>query len=592
MSETRPLTITESANPLTLDIDEAGPTEIVRLLRQCDAQVFTGYLGHPGILDDEVLEEAARVAWKLSRVLLAGDSGCVVLSGAGTSGRLAVFLAKEFNRQLRQLRMAEVFTATIAGGEPAIIQPVEAAEDRAQAGIDDARRVVPTGATSGLYIGISAGLSAPYIAGQLRYVRQLPNFSAVLVGFNPAGQARSTRAEPDSPSMAESIAEWKDDERFHLLTPVYGPEVIRGSTRMKGATCTKLLIETIFQLALQCAGALEDKQALEPGEDGSLRPLRAALLECYMRYRATFDAAYHDVPSLAALVRLAGNALRSMGRIYYLGKGTAGMIGVMDASECPPTFGADPFDVRGFIQEGWSAWLDDDRDLSSLGRGYGIAFKDFEDDFLPEISRGDLVIGTAISAPGDNLLGLLEAAAAKRCRTALVVVSPLAPSAEELPAALDHVCHVDVPSLGFRPGYFNEAEVALKLVLNAVTTGGHVLAGKVYGNTMIDLRISNTKLYARALWTLRTLTGVDELSARIALHKAVFDTDELTREQGAATPIDVVRAAGEKRGIVPRALLMATGRFTVSEAGRTVAEDPFVRRVIEGAVASRGTQNP
>ena len=54
--------------------------------------------------------------------------------------------------------------------------------------------------------------------------------------------------------MAEVIAEWGDDDRLDTLTPVYGPEVIRGSTRMKGATCTKLLLETIFQLALQAAG--------------------------------------------------------------------------------------------------------------------------------------------------------------------------------------------------------------------------------------------------------------------------------------------------------------------------------------------------
>lgn len=578
------LTITESANPLTSNIDVAGPTEIVRLLRQCDAQVFTGYLGYPAILDDEVLEEAARVAWRLSRVLLAGESGCVLISGAGTSGRLAVFLAREFNRQLRSFRMPEVFEACIAGGERAIIAPVEAAEDRSAPGIEDARKAVHADVTSGLYIGITAGLSAPYVAAQLNHFRTLPAWKSVLVGFNPMSQVRASRAEVDSLSMAEVIAGWGDDDRLDTLTPVYGPEVIRGSTRMKGATCTKLLLETIFQLALQAAGIDDEAGKIEPGPDGSLRPLRAALLECYMRYRTVFDAAYHDVPALSALVRLAGNALKSMGRIYYIGRGTAGMMCVMDASECPPTFGADPFDVRAFIQEGWAAWLGEDRDLTNLGRGYAISFEDFESEFLPEVGRGDLVIGCVISTPTDSVLELLEEAATRRCRTALVVVSPLAPKLDELPKALDLVCHVDVPSLGFRPGYFNEAEIALKLVLNAITTGGHILSGKVYGNTMIDLRLSNTKLYARALSTLQTLAGVDEATAKLALHRAVFDTDDLPKEQADAPPMDVVRAAGDRRGIVPRALLIATKRFTVAQATRMLAEDPFVRRVVEGAI--------
>lgn len=579
--------ITESPNPLTHRIDEASPLEILRLLRQCDAQLFAGYLEFPGLLDEETLQTAARVAWRLSRILAEPDSGAVILSGAGTSGRLAIFCEREFNRQLRALRVPEVFTSLIAGGERAIITPVEAAEDDAATATADLERAVRAHedrterVKEGLYIGITAGLSAPYIAAQLGHLQTTDDWDAVLLGCNPAEQARATKPSEGPPSMREAIDRWGDSERFLLLNPVVGPEAIRGSTRMKGGSVTKLLLETIFHVALEAAGLVDDTPALEPGADGSLLPFRWRLLAYFGRYRAAMDAAYHSIADLSALVRLAGSTLRGMGHIYYLGRGTAGMLGVLDASECPPTFGADPLDVRGFIREGWSAWLGEGRDLDSLGKLYHIDQDDFEKEFLPQVGRGDLVIGVGVASLGDTTMQLLAESAARKARTAAILAIHTPTREDDLPEALDVRCVIEVPSLGFRTGTYNEAEFALKLALNAVTTGGHTLAGRVYHNRMIDLRLSNSKLYARAIRTIAELASVDEGTARTALHRAVFKTDKLSAAQERAEALEVLRAAGERRGIVPQALLIAGAGMDVSDAGRALAEDPIVRRVLE-----------
>lgn len=577
--------VTESPNPLTQDIDTASPAGILRLLRQCDSQVFSGYLTHPCIMDDEMLEVAAQVAWRLSRVLAEGDRGRIVLSGAGTSGRLAVFLAREFNRLLRGMHAQERFHSLIAGGERALIAPVEGAEDQGSKGADDLRPFLDGDAGHSLYIGITAGLSAPYVAAQCEALRESKNWDVVLLGFNPAEMARDERVSPDVPSIAEIIEAMKDEERFFLLNPVYGPEAITGSTRMKGGTTTKLLLETIFHLALELAGMDPERKRIELGTDGSLLPLRSHLLDCYERYRDVFDAAYVNIPALAELVRLGGGSLRASGRIYYIGRGAAGMMGVMDAAECVPTFGADPFDVRAFLREGWSAWLGEGRDLSSNGRGYLIGHSDFQSHFLPSLERTDLVIGIAVSTLGDNTKIILEQSKTQGARTALVLVTAVTPRAEELPSGLDVLCVIPVHSLGFRPGFTNEGELALKLCLNAITTGAHVLAGRVYHNRMIDLRLSNSKLYLRAIRTIMELVGVEEETARVALHKAAFRTERLSEEQLLAEPVAVIRATQDRRGVLPQALLIATGRFDPDTARIALAEDPVVRRVVERSLA-------
>jgi N-acetylmuramic acid 6-phosphate (MurNAc-6-P) etherase len=580
-----PIPITESSHPITVDLDVAEPGVFLRLLRQVDMQIFSGWMGYDSVLDDVPLEMAARLAWRMSRHFLGEEEkGPIILSGAGTSGRLAFFLVREFNRQLRAAHGPECFRACIAGGERALVLPVEGAEDRGSVGVEDLHRLVGDDAAHGLYIGISAGLSAPYVAAQLADVQKRPNWHAALIGFNPLELARTASGEPGYPSMADAIACWGDNPRFLPLVPVYGPEAVRGSTRMKGGTVTKLLLETVFSVALEIAGLDEGKTPLALGPDGSLLPLRARLIELILRYRAAMDAAYLNLPRLTELVRLAGATLRSQGRIYYLGRGSAGMLGMMDAAECPPTFGTDPMDVRGFVADGWTSWLGEGRDLAQMGKPFRASYQDFREVFLPEIDRADLVIAVAISGVGESTRDLLLEAAGRKARTAVLLAAAVAPKPGELPHA-DVLCDIEVPALGLRPGSPDEAELALKVCLNAVTTGANAMAGRIYQNVMVDLRLSNTKLYERATRSIAELTRVDLATARLALHRAICQQDTLTDEQRAMPALDAVRMAGERRGIVPLALLLAAGQMTVSEAKRALSDDPVVRRALQKALA-------
>ncbi len=108
-----------------------------------------------------------------------------------------------------------------------------------------------------------------------------------------------------------------------------------------------------------------------------------------------------------------------------------------------------------------------------------------------------------------------------------------------------------------------------------------MLAGKVYENRMIDLRISNNKLYYRTLGIIQKLMGVDEATAKKSLVRSIYETDEPTSEQMNAKISQYVQKSTLAKKVVPRALLLSTGRFTVAEATEALKEIPIVRTLVE-----------
>jgi len=574
--------ISETQNPLTRNLDVADPTGMLRLFRQVDAQMFVGWDTYPGILDEEKLEALARVSFQMSE-LLTGSDNVIILSGAGTSGRLAHLLALEFNRILRDRRLPEIFKPLIAGGDAALIQAQEAAEDSVAAATRDMKELLSGEIDRGLYIGITAGISAPYVAGQLDLIGGNAKFNSVLLGFNPATLARDKAIEGWNKTVKQVIETALQSDRFTLLNPVVGPEAVTGSTRMKGGSATKILLETAFATALDIVSGSEGLKAVTAE---NMFPLRELLLERLRAFRDATDAAYSNVGALAELVRLAGTALRSGGRIHYLGRGMAGLLGIMDASECPPTFGADMFDVRGYVFEGWELLGSSTSAMSARGKAYQIGHEYFEREVLPEISKGDLVIGICVQKLGDNTRRLLNEAAQLKAKTALLMVTTERPSADDLPDALRHTCIVETNRLGFGPGVSNEAELTLKLCLNAITTGGHVMAGKIYTNVMIDLRISNAKLYDRAVGLVANLTNTTLAEAQRALHHAIFRTPPKDEDyKDSLVSMSVQRAIAKPR-IIPLAILLATKKFTLEEAEDRLEAEPRVRRIIEEALGN------
>lgn len=124
--------ITELQNELTVEIDVASTEQMLRLFRQTDSQIFNGWREHEGILDPSVLASVEALSRAAFVCMENSASSLIVLSGAGTSGRLAYLCCHQFNRILEALHMRPCFRYLIAGGDPALVRPVEGAEDDPQ----------------------------------------------------------------------------------------------------------------------------------------------------------------------------------------------------------------------------------------------------------------------------------------------------------------------------------------------------------------------------------------------------------------------------------------------------------------------------
>lgn len=579
--------VTETPNELTLDLDIAEPAAMARLLRQSDAQLFAGWRGLPAFMDDHVLVQLAATARATAKVLAAGKRGVVLLSGAGTSGRFAALVSREFNRLLKAAHRPPVFRPLIAGGYPALVKAQEGAEDDPVLAMQDLRNNLPADVEQILYVGITCGFSAPYVGAQLDHLNKVPQATNVLLGFNPLTDARRTKVENWDKTFGQVIDELAQSTRFIPLNPIYGPEAVMGSTRMKGGSATKIALEVAFHAGLELAGVGGGDPTAPSLVGADDEQLLARLREYLRLYRDTIAAVYEQTDTLAALIRLGGATLRSGGKVNYLGRETAGILGIIDATECPPTFGATFEDVRGFLRDGWPSLLDEQHDLSANGPEYKIDLDWFEEQKLPKLERGDLVLGIAVGELGPRVRQILEKAESTKATTGVLLVTATPPRKDDLPGSVDHRYILRVPALGFRPGHTNLAELALKLALNALSTGAHVLIGKVYQNRMIDLRISNQKLYYRAIGTIEKLAACDTDTAKLSLHRAAFRKDRLTKEELEAPPSTIIKTAAPLPRVVPTALLLALASMTVDEARQLLIQDPVARRVLKKTMETR-----
>ncbi|MSU61505.1 MAG: N-acetylmuramic acid 6-phosphate etherase [Pedosphaera sp.] len=210
-------------------------------------------------------------------------------------------------------------------------------------------------------------------------------------------------------------------------------------------------------------------------------------------------------------VALIVTAIKSGGRLFYFGAGTSGRLGVLDASECPPTFRTPPDLVQGVIAGGrnalWQAVEGAEDDAPA-----GAAAVEFR-----AVSRKDVVVGIAASGRTPFVWGALQAA---RVRGAMIILVTFNPYLEFKPSLQPDV--VIDPDLG--PEILTgstrlKCGTATKLVLNIFTTLAMTRLGKVIGNLMVDLNPSNMKLRDRAVRILRELTGSDEMTARRSLEQ-------------------------------------------------------------------------
>ena len=210
------------------------------------------------------------------------------------------------------------------------------------------------------------------------------------------------------------------------------------------------------------------------------------------------------LPKIANVVEWAIASLEAGGRVFYMGAGTSGRLGVLDAAECPPTFGVAPDRMVGLIAGGDQAFLkavEGAEDSREMGR---------EDLVKNGLESRDLVIGIAASGRTPYVLGALAYAKEVGCRTAAVSCN----AGSEIGKAADLAVEVVVGPEVLTGSTRLKAGTAQKLVLNMISTATMVGVGKVYQNLMVDVMQTNEKLHRRAEKIVMEATGVDQAAAR------------------------------------------------------------------------------
>jgi len=253
-----------------------------------------------------------------------------------------------------------------------------------------------------------------------------------------------------------------------------------------------------------------------------------------------------ELPRIAQAVDIIVERLSQGGRLLYFGAGTSGRLGVLDASEILPTYGALPEQVQGFIAGGDEALrqsvaeAEDDRAagerlIDQLG-----------------VSEIDVVVGIAASGSTPWVLGVVDEANRRGAATIALTCNPGTPLAQLARVAIAPMVGPEVIAGSSRM----KAGTAQKMVLNMLSTTTMVRLGKVYGNLMVDVRPTNAKLRRRAVRILQEAAGVD-----------------------AATALRTLKTTGYE--IKPALVMLLTG-CDLDEAGRRLAAaGGFVRRAVE-----------
>ena len=243
--------------------------------------------------------------------------------------------------------------------------------------------------------------------------------------------------------------------------------------------------------------------------------------------RTVADVVRGQLAEIAGVVELAVAAIGAGGRILYVGAGTSGRLGVLDAAECPPTFGTPPEMVVGIIAGGEAAIkgaVEGAEDRDSEGREVIRA---------AEVSGNDVVIGLAASRRTPYVVAALDEAISRGAKTALICCTPFRDVSIEVDVA---ICLVVGPEAVMGSTRM-KAGTAQKMTLNLISTATMVRLGKVYQNMMVDLMATSRKLLERSRRTLMTVTGIEFANAC-----------KLLEEAGGSVKVAIVMAkAGVKR---------------------------------------------
>ena len=249
------------------------------------------------------------------------------------------------------------------------------------------------------------------------------------------------------------------------------------------------------------------------------------------------QAVQHVLPEIARAIEAIAERMRRGGRLIYVGAGTSGRLGALDASECPPTFNISSESVVACIAGGPIA--------------FGLAHEDLED----SAEAGQADVATLHLTEADTVVGITASGRTPYARGALVYAR------QQGALTIGLACNADAPIAGevaimIAPQVGPEviagstrmkAGTAQKMVLNMLSTGAMILLGKTFGNLMVDVQTSNYKLRRRALSIMRQTTGLDEEAAEEILERAGGETKTAILMARANLSPDEARLAAHKQ---------------------------------------------
>ena len=238
------------------------------------------------------------------------------------------------------------------------------------------------------------------------------------------------------------------------------------------------------------------------------------ILEAIQQQDAAVPAAVRaEIPAIARAVEAVVNALRRGGRLFYVGAGTSGRLGVLDAAECPPTFGVSRKTIQAVLAGGTSALThaaEAAEDDAAQGR---------RDLSRRRLGPRDVVIGLTASGRTPYTLGALRYARSRRAATVAVTSNPGSPATRAARIAIVPQTGPEVLAGSTRM----KAALAQKMVLHMISTAAMVRLGRVCQNYMVGVRPTNRKLVARACSIISGITGADPAAADRALRAAGLD---------------------------------------------------------------------
>ncbi|MEM9087728.1 MAG: N-acetylmuramic acid 6-phosphate etherase [Cyanobacteria bacterium P01_F01_bin.53] len=260
----------------------------------------------------------------------------------------------------------------------------------------------------------------------------------------------------------------------------------------------------------------------------------------------TIDAIAQARTSLAQAINLAAASMREGGRLFYIGAGTSGRLGVLDAAECPPTFCTPPEMVQGILAGGAAALLRSSEALEDETAGGAAAIVDHK------VTKRDVVVGITAGGTTPYVHGALEAAKQRGASTIFMACVP----ADQVPVEADVDIRLIVGPEVLAGSTRLKAGTVTKLALNILSTGVMVKLGKVYGNRMVDVAVTNTKLRDRAIRILCDLTELDREAAGKLLDKSDLQVKVAL----------VMHLSGVEKGQAEAALAAADGNLRAALA--------------------------